>query len=214
MSFGVAVDERRLPALETGSAPPSEETEGNERLTAATGAVLLVLLAVIGVTLLRLRQLLWVHLFVGTLLIGPLALKLATTGYRFVRYYTGDAAYRRKGPPPLIMRASAPLLVLTTVLVLVSGVVLLFAGPGSRHSLLPLHKIGFIVWAAFFALHTLWHLPVLPRSLRSDYGHTGPPGAARLRGRDGRALALAGALVAGLVAAVLVIPQFGPWLNR
>ena len=46
-------------------------TAGNERLTAATGAVLLVLLAVIGVTILRLRPLLSVHLFVGMLLIPP-----------------------------------------------------------------------------------------------------------------------------------------------
>ncbi len=43
-------------------------TTGNERLTAATGVLLLVLLAVIGVTILRLRPLLSVHLFVGMLL--------------------------------------------------------------------------------------------------------------------------------------------------
>ena len=75
-------------------------TTGNERLTTATGVVLLVLLAVIGVTILRLRSLLWVHLFVGMLLIGPIALKMASTGYRFVRYYTANPRYRRKGPPP------------------------------------------------------------------------------------------------------------------
>ena len=46
-------------------------TTGNELLTAATSAVLLVLLAVIGVTIIALGPLLWVHLFVGMLLIGP-----------------------------------------------------------------------------------------------------------------------------------------------
>jgi hypothetical protein len=51
-------------------------TAGNELLTAATGAILIVLLAIVGVTLLRLRSLLWVHLFVGSLLLGPVALAL------------------------------------------------------------------------------------------------------------------------------------------
>src|SRR5580700_5059032 len=72
-------------------------TTGNERLTAATGVLLLVLLAVIGVTILRLGQLLWVHLFVGMLLLPPVLLKLGSTGYRFARYYTANPAYREKG---------------------------------------------------------------------------------------------------------------------
>ena len=49
--------------------------------------MLLVLLAVEGVTILFLRPLLSVHIFVGMLLIPPVALKLGSTGYRFVRYY-------------------------------------------------------------------------------------------------------------------------------
>src|ERR1700685_2891935 len=100
-------------------------TAGNERLTAVTGAVLIVLLAVIGVTIISLSQLLWVHLFVGVLLIGPLMLKLASTGYRFVRYYTRDAAYRHVGPPALPLRLIAPIVVLSTVVVFASGVALL-----------------------------------------------------------------------------------------
>ena len=58
------------------------------------GALLFVLLAVLGVTILRIGQLMWLHLFLGLLLIGPLALKLASTGYRFARYYTGQPSYR------------------------------------------------------------------------------------------------------------------------
>ena len=41
------------------------------------------------------------HMFIGMVLIPPVLLKLASTGYRFVRYYTGSQAYRAKGPPPL-----------------------------------------------------------------------------------------------------------------
>jgi len=141
-------------------------TSGNERLTAATGATLLVLLAVIGVTIIQLGSLLWLHLFVGMLLIGPVALKLASTGYRFVRYYTGEPSYRRKGPPALAPRAIAPIVVISTVVVLASGVALLFAGPASRDSLLPIHKVSFIVWAAFTGVHVLAYLPRLGPELR------------------------------------------------
>jgi len=45
-------------------------TNGNELLTSLTGAVLIALLAVIGITILSLRSLLWVHLFVGLVLVG------------------------------------------------------------------------------------------------------------------------------------------------
>ena len=137
-------------------------TTGNERLTAATGAMLLVPVAVIGVTIISLRSLLWVHLFVGMLLIGPVALKLASTGYRFIRYYTGNPSYRREGPPPALLRVIAPMVVLSTVVVFASGVALLFAGPSSRETLLPIHKISFFVWAAFTGVHLLGHLPALP----------------------------------------------------
>jgi hypothetical protein len=192
-------------------------TTGNERLTAATGAVLLVLLAVIGVTIIELGPLLSVHLFVGTMLIGPLVLKLGSTGYRFVRYYTSDAPYRSKGPPPLPLRLMAPMVVISTLVVFVSGVALLFAGPGSRGTLFPIHKLSFFVWAAFAAVHVLAHLPTVWQALRADYGGSSARSdLAGLRqdsnGRAGRALSLAGALTLGVVMAILVIPEFGPWL--
>jgi hypothetical protein len=61
-------------------------TEGNERLTTLTGLLLIVLLAMLGLTIVDLRGLLWLHLFLGLLLIGPVSLKMASTGCRFVRY--------------------------------------------------------------------------------------------------------------------------------
>lgn len=192
-------------------------TGGNERLTAATGTVLIVLLAVIGVTILQLRTLLWVHLFVGILLIGPLALKLASTGYRFARYYTGEQAYRLKGPPAAALRILAPAVVLSTLVVFVTGVWLLFAGPSSRSTLLPIHKISFFAWLAFTSLHVLGHLAEMPSALRADYGR--PVGVDRaaltgdIGGRAGRMIVLAGAVVGGLVIAVLVIPEFAAWMH-
>lgn len=188
-------------------------TSGNELLTSVTGATLIVLLAVIGVTILNVRSLLWVHLFVGLVLIGPLVLKMGSTGYRFVRYYTRDPAYVRKGAPPTPLRLIAPIVVITTVIVMASGVALLIGGPTSRATFLPIHKISFIVWVVFTSVHVLGHLPELARAMREEYGAP----AARLgelqRGRAGRSLALASALTLGAVTAVLCVPAFAAWLN-
>lgn len=220
-------------------------SEGNERLTVWSGVVLIVLLAVIGVTLLHLRTtLLAVHLFVGLLLVGPVLVKLASAGYRFVRYYTHSPRYRRRGPPPTLLRMIAPLVVLSTIVVFASGVALLLIGPDSRGALLPVHKVSFILWAVFTSVHVLGHLPEVVRTvsrgreLRSAVlaeawvqralgqpsglvGHRLAPGALQrgsgwqdLRaGRVGRALTLTLGLAAGLVLAVALIPEFGPWLS-
>ncbi len=187
-------------------------TDGNERLTAATGVILIVLLAVIGVTILRIGGLLSIHLFVGMLLVPPVLLKMASTGYRFARYYTSAPAYRRKGPPELALRLLAPLVVISTVVVMGSGVALLFVGPGSRGTLFPIHKVSFFAWLVFTSVHVLGHLPGLQATLSADnWSHEGPPGYEP--GRAGRVLSLSGALVAGVVLALLVLPQFGPWLH-
>src|SRR5208283_2044101 len=116
------------------------------------------------------------------------------------------------GAPPTALRLIAPIIVLTTVIVMVSGIALLFAGPQSRSALLPVHKISFIVWGVFTAVHLLAHLPELPRALRLDFG-----GGERLgrysAGRSGRVLAISSALVLGAVLAIICIPQFPPWLH-
>jgi hypothetical protein len=187
-------------------------TKGNELLTSATGAVLIVLLAVIGITIIRIGSLLSVHLFVGMLLVGPLALKLASTGYRFVRYYTHNPRYRAEGPPITPLRVLAPILVISTLVVFASGIALLFVGPGSRGTLLPIHKVSFFVWVAVTTLHVLGHLPTVARGLQSDYAPVSGLGAPA--GRDGRLLSIAGALIAGVVLAILLIPEFGPWLHN
>jgi hypothetical protein len=192
-------------------------TEGNERLTTLTGAALIVLLAVIGLTIVRIGQLLSVHLFVGMLLVPPVLLKLSSTGYRFVRYYAGNPRYREKGPPELALRVIAPMLVLSTLVVFASGVVLLFAGPSARATWFPIHKDSFFVWLAFMAIHVIGHLPSMPAVLRADYSRHAAPGYESLggdvTGRAGRTIALSGALVAGVVLAILVIPEFGAWLH-
>jgi hypothetical protein len=183
---------------------------GNEQLTAMTGVVLLGLLAVLGLTIVRIGQMLSLHLFLGLLLIGPVGLKMGSTGYRFVRYYTRNATYRRKGPPDLVLRMIAPTVVLSTVVVFVSGVILLFKGPAHRDTLVLIHKVSFIVWLVFTALHVLGHLSGLPAALRAAGGDR-----ARIAGHEtgnaGRIIALVGALVGGLVLAIVLIPDFAAW---
>src|SRR5436305_2688984 len=82
--------------------------DGNERLTAASGAVLFLLLAAEGVTILSIGQLLSPHLFIGMLLIPPVALKLASTGWRFARYYGARASTRRRARRSCLFGCSRP----------------------------------------------------------------------------------------------------------
>ncbi len=184
-------------------------TDGNEQLTATMGVVLVVLLAVLGITILRIQQLISVHLFVGLLLLGPVAVKMASAGYRFFRYYTRNVAYRRKGPPEWLMRVIAPVVVLSTVIVFGSGVVLLFQGPAQRGQWVEIHKVSFIVWLVFTGLHVLGHLQRLPVSLRAVSTNTDLVGSAA--GRAGRWITIAGALAGGVVLAIALIPDFSLW---
>jgi hypothetical protein len=189
----------------TGGGP-----DGNEQLTTVTGGILIVLLAVLGLTIPDLRQFISVHLFVGFLLLGPVLLKMGSTGYRFLRYYTGHPEYRRKGPPELILRLLGPIVVISTVGVFASGVALLIAGPNQRNPWLFLHKGTFIVWLGVMALHVLGHLPAVARAF--GIGTKGSEQLARASsGTAGRWIAIAGAVVAGLVLAIALIPDFSAW---
>lgn len=96
---------------------------GNERLTAAVGVLLLAPIAVEGLTiLLGVHLFMSVHMFAGFALIPPVVLKLASTGWRFARYYTRSSAYVAIGPPQIAMRLLAPLFVMATAALFGSGV--------------------------------------------------------------------------------------------
>jgi hypothetical protein len=99
--------------------------DGNSPLTASTGIVLTVLLLVEGWTVLDVRGYITLHAFIGLVLIGPIALKCATTMYRFTRYYTGQPGYVKRGAPPVLLRLIGPLVILSSVAVLGTGVALL-----------------------------------------------------------------------------------------
>lgn len=181
---------------------------GNERLTALTGAVLLVLFAVEIVTLIQLRGLMPLHFFVGVLLIGPVAVKTTSTGWRFVRYYARHPAYRRKGPPNPVMRVLSPLLLLFTVAVIGSGVALAVTGPAPP-VLLKLHVVSFLGWLALILVHVAVYVSRVPRLIAEDWRTRRP--STPPEGRAARLGANTAALVAAAIPAALMLPAATVW---
>ncbi len=180
-------------------------SEGNRRLTGAAAALLLVLLAAEGATLVAIRPLVSAHVFLGMLLVPLVGLKLASTGYRFVRYYTGHCAYRADGPPHPLLRVLGPVVILSTAVLFASGVALVVVGPQGG-AVLGLHKASFVVWVAAMSAHVLAHVLRVPRLAAADWREDEP-----LPGSSLRRWLLAGSLVAGLILAVATVHLAVPW---
>lgn len=182
--------------------------EGNSRLTATTGALLTVLLLIEGVTILDVRGYITLHTVIGLMLVGPVLLKCASTGYRFLGYYTGKPAYVRKGPPHPVLRLIGPLVILSSFAVLGTGFGLL-AVHGRGDLLLTLHQGSFIVWVALMALHVLGHIrEVAVETTREVRRRNDDPAGRR---RAARLLAVATALVIGIAAAAVFTPSASSW---
>lgn len=183
--------------------------EGNRRLTSTSATVLIVLLAAEGATLLRIGQLISVHVFVGMLLIPPVTLKLCSTGYRFARYYRADALYRAAGPPPPLMRyVIAPMVVLSTLALFATGVALIVLGRDNAGIVGGLHKASFIFWVGAMTIHVLGHLAKLPTVATADLRR-----ATRIPGTRLRAGLLAAVLIGGIALAVLTLPLATSWVR-
>jgi hypothetical protein len=179
---------------------------GNARLTAAVAVVLLVLLAAEGLTLLGgVGSYLFLHMFIGLLLIPVIGLKMASTSWRMVSYYRRVEEYVREGPPQVILRILvAPILVAATIVMFATGIGAALVGHGGL--LLGLHKVSFVVWGVAFGLHVLAHVLKLPRLVELDW--TQPD---RLAGRRLRQYLLAISLVSGVVLAFAAIPLASHW---
>jgi hypothetical protein len=188
---------------------------GNARLTAWAGLLLLVLFVVECVTLLGLRQMITVHILVGTVLVPLVLLKTGTTGWRIVRYYTHDRLYLAAGPPPLLIRLLGPLVVLTGLAVLGTGLALvplgdssfnaLFTAAGQRIDPLTLHKAAFVAWLVVTGAHTLVRL--VPATILV----AGRTSRSAVDGGRSRMAVPAVTLVVGVVAAVLVLQASDSW---
>lgn len=181
--------------------------ESNAQVTAHAGILLLCLLGLEGATILSIRALLLPHFFLGLLVVPPLLLKLASTGHRFVRYYLGDPAYRAAGPPELILRLVAPLVVVSTVALLATGIELWLFGLRFGEVWITLHKASFVVWFVVTAIHVLGHVLDTPRLALDDLRQGGSIG--RLLRR--RSVVLA-SLAAGVVLAFGVLVWHTPFV--
>ena len=122
------------------------------------------------------------------LLVPAVGLKIGSTGYKFVRYYTGKREYVAEGPPPTLLRMLGPIVVISTLGLFATGVGLAILGPGGG-IVLGLHKASFVVVARR-------HGPARPRAPEARLG-------ARLRRAPRRRLGGSG-WRAGLVASAIV----------
>jgi hypothetical protein len=186
------------------SGPP-----GNERLTTTVGLVLLVLLLVETLTTLSARSLLPVHVFLGLLLLPVVALKLASVGWRFFRYYARNEPYRLEGPPRLLLRLLAPLLVASTLVVFGSGIALMVVGRGD--ALFAVHVLSFGVWGLLMIVHVLAYLA---RTLRVGTADWRGRADIVVAGARSRRAALSGAVLAGVILALATYPAQQGWLSH
>jgi len=201
------VPETLAEALGTADRPdPVQPTHGgpagNARLTAWVGAVLFALLLVEGITLVDVHGLISWHITVGLLLIPPVLLKLASTGWRMVRYYTGNPAYRTAGAPPMVLRVLGPLVILSTLALLATGVAVALLGPDvARQGLwqtplspLFLHQASFAGWIVVTSVHVLGRLV---------------PAARILTGRAVASQRVGGGVVRGVLIAMAALAAVG-----
>ena len=172
----------------------------NLRLTAVVGLAMLVPLVVVSLSGLSFDQFWRVHYFAGFLLVPLLLVKLGSTGWRMARYYLGDPRYREAGPPRPLLRVLAPVLVVSTVVVFVSGIVMWFA-----HSRLQpwstLHTDAAVVFAISGSIHVLAYLRRAGTETAAELSRRREaiPPRARRRG------AVVATLAVGVVLAVVTI---------
>jgi hypothetical protein len=150
------------------------------------------------------------HIFLGLLLLPPVALKLGGTTWRFLRYYGGSQPYRKAGPPRLALRLLAPLLVASTLSLFGTGVALIVVGHGGG-ALRTLHTLSFIVWGVLMAVHVLAYLSHTLRVGTADWRVRAETVVAGARSRRA---ALAGALLAGVIVALATYPAQQAWLSH
>jgi hypothetical protein len=191
---------------------------GNARLTAWLGLTLLVVFAAEGITLIGVGRLMTWHVLIGALLVPLTVAKTATTGWRIARYYLGSPDYRQAGPPPLLLRLLGPLVILTALAVLGTGLALIPLGDASFNnvvtvggfgvSAVTLHQAAFVAWLAVTTVHVLTRtIPALRSASGATPGATVPGGAAR-------AVVLAATGLVGLAVGLVVVHFAGDWIHH
>ena len=206
----VTVETRAAPTPAAGLSE-ADGVEANARLTSGIAVPLLLLLAAEGATLPFVHSLLKPHVFLGFALIPLVALKLGSTLYRFGRYYTGAESYRRKGPPPTILRLLGPVVIIATLTLLASGVLLVLAGQSWQNQALFLHKASFVLWFGAMTVHVVGHIVETATLASRDWAPTSTRALPRAAAR--RWLLAAGVAAGGLLGA-WSLGHLGVWTHR
>ncbi len=200
---------RLAPGVLPRTSGESTGVEGNARLTSSIAAALFALLFVEGLTILQIGRLIRPHVFIGFVLIPPILFKVATTSWRIAKYYRGDPAYVRKGPPAPLLRLLGPLVIVLSMAVVASGVGLVVVAPSSWHSqLLQIHQATFLLWFLATAVHVMAHLvETATLAPRDWFGRT----RRQVRGASARQWVLVTSIGLGLVLATWLTPYAAGW---
>jgi hypothetical protein len=102
-----------------------------------------------------------------------------------------------------------PLLVATTLVVVGSGIGLMVTGPRNAGALLPLHGFSVLVFLPLMAIHLVAHILATPRLVADEWSTVS---AALAPGRGIRMGVNLGALVLGVLGAILLLPTTTPWI--
>ena len=184
---------------------------GNERLTATTGIVLLVLTLVELATIpLGVHTFMSLHVFIGFVLIPPILLKLAATGWRFARYYSRNESYVLRGPPQVVLRLLAPLLVAVTIVLFASGVAMGLVHGRPLVVARRLHGPASAAWVLLVAVHVLAYLR---RAFVSSVEDVAPSARAAVPGASVRTYLVTAAVVVGIAAGVATVPAQHRWID-
>lgn len=199
--------------------PKTGGPAGNARLTAWTGLLLLVFFLAESATLISVGHFITLHILIGAFLVPLVLLKTGTTGWRIARYYRGSADYRQAGPPPMLLRLLGPLVVLSGLAVLGSGLSLIALGSstflpivtlgGFSINALTIHQASFAVWIVVTGLHVLARtIPAVKVAMADRTHRHAVPGV------RARAVVLTVTLLAGVAASVLVLHLSGGWTDH
>ncbi|KJE75730.1 hypothetical protein [Ferrimicrobium acidiphilum] len=180
------------------------------RLLALLGSILFIGLAIEGVTIVFIGQLIAVHVVLGMILLPIMAYKIIVASYRFAMYYLGASDFKHAGPPELVLRVIGPLLILTTVILMASGIILVYAKPNTPTAALWLniHRDDFVAWFALMALHVLAYVRRAVGTSSYDLRYTRYHS---LIGRQGRLISIVLATVIGVLLAWAIFPAVAHW---
>jgi len=217
--------------------PPSPDSEtrgrnlfpggvaGNRRLTASTGTLLHSLLWIqIASALFFAFETFnivlpsgpWhtvirpIHFFVGFLLAPLIVIKIGSTNYKFLLYYLRSRRYKEAGPPQLLARVLAPVLVGSVIVLFVSGWEMWSFTNAWGVVWIPVHVISAIIFTVALIAHIVLHAREAHREAAKDLsgvaaddapGSTVPADEWR-RGVIARRTLLAGGVGAGIALAL------------